>query len=293
MGYRVVRFGRTRGGHPNRGRLCQVSVTRTYRGAVSENQHDVISSSSPVRRALVTGASTGIGAATVRLLRSHGWEVLATARRVERLETLADETGCTWVAADLQVPGDVERLARKVLDGGPVDAVVNNAGGALGVDPVAEGSAQEWATMYERNVLAALRVSQAFLPGMRERGGDLVFLTSTAAHGTYPGGGGYVAAKHAERIIANTLRLELVGEPVRVIEIAPGMVATEEFSLNRLHGDAEAAAKVYAGVAEPLSADDVAACIAWTLELPAHVNIDSMVVRPRAQASNTLVARKQ
>ena len=293
MGYRVVRFGRTRGGHPNRGRLCQVSVTRTYRGAVSENQHDVISSSSPVRRALVTGASTGIGAATVRLLRSHGWEVVATARRVERLGTLADETGCTWVAADLQVPGDVERLARKVLDGGPVDAVVNNAGGALGVDPVAEGSAQEWATMYERNVLAALRVSQAFLPGMRERGGDLVFLTSTAAHGTYPGGGGYVAAKHAERIIANTLRLELVGEPVRVIEIAPGMVATEEFSLNRLHGDAEAAAKVYAGVAEPLSADDVAACIVWTLELPAHVNIDSMVVRPRAQASNTLVAREQ
>ena len=147
--------------------------------------------------------------------------------------------------------------------------------------------------MYERNALAALRVSQAFLPGLRERGGDLVFLTSTAAHDTYPGGGGYVAAKHAERIIANTLRLELVGEPVRVIEIAPGMVATAESSLNRLHGDAEAAAKVYAGVAEPLSADDVAACIVWTLELPAHVNIDSMVVRPRAQASNTLVAREQ
>jgi len=172
----------------------------------------------------------------------------------DHLEALAAETGCTWVAADLQEPGDVERLAGEVLTGGAVDAVVNNAGGALGVDPVAEGSAQEWATMYERNALAALRVSQAFLPGLRERGGDLVFLTSTAAHDTYPGGGGYVAAKHAERIIANTLRLELVGEPVRVIEIAPGMVATEEFSLNRLHGDAEAAAKVYAGVAEPLSA---------------------------------------
>ena len=247
---------------------------------MSENRKNVTvdsAVSAPARRALVTGASTGIGAATVRLLRSHGWEVVATARRVERLEALAAETGCTWVAADLQEP----------------DAVVNNAGGALGVDPIAEGSAQEWATMYERNALAALRVSQAFLPGLRERGGDLVFLTSTAAHDTYPGGGGYVAAKHAERIIANTLRLELVGEPVRVIEIAPGMVATEEFSLNRLHGDAEAAAKVYAGVAEPLSADDVAACIVWTLELPAHVNIDSMVVRPRAQASNTLVAREQ
>ena len=263
---------------------------------MSENPKNVTvdsTVSAPARRALITGASTGIGAATVRLLRSHGWEVVATARRVERLEALAAETGCTWVAADLQEPGDVERLASEVLAGGAVDAVVNNAGGALGVDPVAEGSVQEWATMYERNALAALRVSQAFLPGLRERGGDLVFLTSTAAHDTYPGGGGYVAAKHAERIIANTLRLELVGEPVRVIEIAPGMVATEEFSLNRLHGDAEAAAKVYAGVAEPLSADDVAACIVWTLELPAHVNIDSMVVRPRAQASNTLVAREQ
>ena len=247
----------------------------------------------PARRALVTGASTGIGAATVRLLRSHGWDVVATARRVERLKALAAETGCTWIAADLQRPDDVERLAAEVLADGPVDAVVNNAGGALGLDPVADADPAEWLTMYERNALAALRVTRAFLPGLRERGGDVVFLTSTAAHGTYPGGAGYVAAKHAERVIANTLRLELVGEPVRIIEIAPGMVATEEFSLNRLHGDAEAAAKVYAGVAEPLSADDVAACIAWTLELPTHVNIDSMVVRPRAQASNTLVARKQ
>ena len=173
---------------------------------MSENPKNIIvdsSVSAPARRALITGASTGIGAATVRLLRSHGWEVVATARRVERLEALAVETGCTWVAADLQEPDDVERLASEVLAGGAVDAVVNNAGGALGVDPVAEGSVQEWATMYERNALAALRVSQAFLPGLRERGGDLVFLTSTAAHDTYPGGGGYVAAKHAERIIAN------------------------------------------------------------------------------------------
>ena len=122
-------------------------------------------------------------------------------------------------------------------------------------------------------------------------GGDLLFLTSTAGQATYPGGAGYVAAKHAERIIANTLRLELVGEPVRVIEIAPGLVATEEFSLNRLHGDAAAAARVYEGVAEPLVADDVAECIVWALERPAHVNIDSLTVRPRAQASNTVVAR--
>ncbi len=244
------------------------------------------------RRAVVTGASTGIGAATVRVLRSHGWEVVATARRAERLAALAAETGCTWVVADLQVADDVARLAREALADGPVDAVVNNAGGALGVDPVALGDVEEWMTMYERNALAALRVSQAFLPGLRERGGDLLFLTSTAAHDTYPGGGGYVAAKHAERVVANTLRLELVGEPVRVIEIAPGMVRTDEFSLHRLHGDAAAAERVYAGVAEPLTAQDVAGCVAWALELPAHVNIDSMIVRPRAQASNTLVARE-
>ena len=220
----------------------------------------------PVRRALVTGASTGIGAATVRLLRSHGWDVVATARRVER-------------------------LAAQVLADGPVDAVVNNAGGALGLDPVADGDPAEWLTMYERNALAALRVTRAFLPGLRERGGDVVFLTSTAAHGTYPGGAGYVAAKHAERVIANTLRLELVGEPVRIIEIAPGMVATEEFSLNRFHGDRAAADAVYAGVEAPLTAADVAECIVWALERPAHVNIDSLIVRPRAQASNTVVAR--
>lgn len=243
------------------------------------------------RRALVTGASTGIGAATVRRLRSAGWEVVATARRIERLEALAAETGCTWVAADLQDDAEVQRLADEVLADGPIDTVINNAGGALGLDPVADGSIEEWATMFDRNALAALRVSQAFLPGMRQRGGDLVFLTSTAAHGTYPGGGGYAAAKHAERMIADTLRLELVGEPVRIIEIGPGMVQTEEFSLHRFHGDEDAAAKVYAGVAEPLTADDIAECIAWTVELPAHVNIDSMIVRPRAQASNTVVAR--
>ena len=258
----------------------------------SRNQPQGRSLASPgARRALVTGASTGIGEATVRLLRAHGWDVVATARRARRLEVLAAETGCAWVAADLQRPEDVERLAAEVLAAGGVDAVVNNAGGALGADPVADGSPQEWLTMYERNVLAALRVTQAFLPAMRERGGDVVLLTSTAAHDTYPGGAGYVAAKHGERIIANTLRLELVGEPVRVIEIAPGMVATSEFSLNRFHGDQARADAVYAGVEAPLGAEDVAECITWALGRPAHVNIDSMIVRPRAQASNTVVAR--
>ena len=145
--------------------------------------------------------------------------------------------------------------------------------------------------MYERNVMTALHCTRAFLPAMRERGGDLLFLTSTAGHDTYPGGGGYVAAKHAERIIANTLRQELVGEPVRIIEIAPGMVKTPEFSLNRL-GSAEAAEKVYEGVAAPLVAEDVADAIVWALTRPSHVNIDSLIIRPVAQATNTLVARK-
>lgn len=257
----------------------------------AQSASSVPSSHGVARRAVVTGASTGIGAATVRLLRSHGWEVVATARRAERLEDLAEKTGAAWVAADLQEQDDVDRLAAEVLAAGPVDAVVNVAGGALGTDPVAEGKVEEWATMYDRNVLATLRVTQAFLPGLRERGGDVLLLTSTAAHDTYPGGGGYVAAKHGERIIANTLRVELVGEPVRVIEIAPGMVETEEFSLNRFHGDQAKADAVYEGVENPLTAEDVADCVVWTLERPSHVNIDSLIVRPRAQASNTVVAR--
>ena len=242
------------------------------------------------RRVVVTGASTGIGQATARLLATRGWRVVAVARRRERLEALATEIGCEYWAADLTDEAQVEELAAHVLDRGHVDALVNNAGGAIGVDPVAEADPTAWSAMFERNVLTALQCTRAFLPTMRARGGDVVFLTSTAAHDTYPGGGGYVAAKHAERVIANTLRQELVGEPVRVIEIAPGMVRTEEFSLNRL-GSREAADRVYEGVAEPLVAEDIAEAIVWTLERPRHVNIDSMIVRPLAQATNTVVAR--
>ena len=242
------------------------------------------------RRVVVTGASTGIGQATARLLATRGWRVVAVARRRERLEALATEIGCEYWAADLTDEAQVEELAAHVLDRGHVDALVNNAGGAIGVDPVAEADPTAWSAMFERNVLTALQCTRAFLPTMRARGGDVVFLTSTAAHDTSPGGGGYVAAKHAERVIANTLRRELVGEPVRVIEIAPGMVRTEEFSLNRL-GSREAADRVYEGVAEPLVAEDIAEAIVWTLERPRHVNIDSMIVRPLAQATNTIVAR--
>ena len=158
--------------------------------------------------------------------------------------------------------------------------------------PDVPSSVADWADMYERNVLATLRLTQQLLPDLRDSGaGDVLIVTSTAAHGTYPGGGGYVAAKHAERAIATTLRLELVGQPVRVLEIAPGMVKTEEFSLNRFGGDTAAADAVYEGVAEPLVAEDIADAIVWALTRPHHMNVDLMVLRPRAQASNTLVAR--
>jgi len=244
-------------------------------------------------RAVVTGASSGIGAATVRLLRAQGWDVLAVARRADRLLAVAEETGAVPVVADVTDADDVARLAEQARARGPVHALVNNAGGAIGLDAVATGSVEDWRAMYEVNVLGTLRVTQALLPDLRASGrGDVVVLTSTAGHDTYPGGGGYVAAKFAERSIAATLRLELVGELVRVIEVAPGMVQTEEFSLNRFGGDQARADAVYAGVDGPLVAADVADAIVWCLTRPHHVNIDSLVIRPLAQASNTLVARK-
>lgn len=251
-----------------------------------------VARSTPLR-AVVTGASSGIGAATVRHLRRAGWDVVAVARRADRLAALSEETGAQVVVADLTVADDVARLAAEVTAGGPVHAIVNNAGGALGTDRVEASDVERWRRMYEINVLGTLQVTMALLPALRDSGrGDVVVLTSTAAHGTYPGGAGYVAAKHGERVIADTLRLELVGEPVRIIEIAPGMVRTEEFSLTRFDGDQAKADAVYAGVEEPLTADDVADAITWTLTRPHHVNIDHLMIRPRAQASNTLVARK-
>lgn len=244
----------------------------------------------PTRRAVVTGASTGIGAATVRRLRASGWGVVAVARREDRLQRLAEETGCEYYAADLSIGARVEIMAQHILSSGPVDSIVNNAGGALGTETVADADPAKWRAMFERNVMTALLVTDAFLPHLRERGGDVLFVTSTAAHETYPGGAGYVAAKHAESIIAQNLRRELLGEPVRVIEIAPGLVKTEEFALNRL-GSQAAAEAVYAGVEKPLVGEDVAEAIAWALELPSHVNIDQLTIRPLAQATSTMLAR--
>ncbi|MDM7832668.1 SDR family oxidoreductase [Cellulomonas edaphi] len=244
------------------------------------------------RRALVTGASSGIGAATVRRLRADGWDVVATARRADRLAALAQETGAEVFAADITQADDVAALASYVEATGGLDALVNNAGGAFGLDPVATSDVEQWRSMYDINVLGTLRVTQAVLPLLRARGGgDVVVITSTAADGAYEGGAGYTGAKHAERMLATTLRWEIVDEPVRVIQIAPGAVATEEFSLVRFDGDAERAAAVYAGY-EPLVADDIADAVAWTLTRPAHVNVDLLVVRPRAQASNTKTSRR-
>lgn len=240
-------------------------------------------------KTIVTGASTGIGEATVRRLVAEGFDVLATARREERLRELSRQTGCDCHAADLTDEADVERLVEYAVSQGAVTGLVNNAGGAIGVDSVADGDPAAWLGMYEKNVLATLRLTKGLLPHLREAGGDIVFVTSMAAFEIYPGGAGYVAAKHAERVLARTLRLELLGEPVRVVEVAPGLVKTEEFSLNRL-GDAKRAQAVYAGVEGPLVADDVADVIAWALTRPPHVNIDLVRVMPRNQSdARTLV----
>jgi NADP-dependent 3-hydroxy acid dehydrogenase YdfG len=240
------------------------------------------------KRAVVTGASTGIGWATVALLRRHGWDVIAVARRAERLEALAAETGAGVFAADLTDAAQVAALAEHVRAGGPLHALVNNAGGARGLDSVEAGSVEDWRWMFEANVIATKQVTSALLPALRDGAedagsGDVVTVTSIAGHTPYAGGGGYNAAKFAEHALVAVLRMELAGEPLRVVEIAPGMVATEEFSLNRFGGDRARADAVYADVESPLTADDVAETIVHSIELPPHVNLDLVTVKPVAQ----------
>ncbi len=241
------------------------------------------------RVAVVTGASSGIGAATARRLAADGFSVVLGARRVDRLTELAGEVGGRAVCLDVTDADSVAALADS-LD--RVDVLVNNAGGAFDAAPVADADLDSWTQAFQVNVLGSVRVTKALLPALRASGaGDVVFVGSTAGLVSYEGGASYTAAKHGVHTLAQTLRLELVAEPVRVVEIAPGMVKTEEFSLNRT-GDAAAAAKVYQGVREPLVADDVADCIAWAVTRPHHVNIDLMVVRPRAQAAQHKVHRE-
>nr|BFE86027.1 SDR family NAD(P)-dependent oxidoreductase [Planobispora longispora] len=216
--------------------------------------------------------------------------MIAAARRRDRLDELAAEVpGIRPVILDVTSQESVEELASG-LD--RCDVLVNNAGGAIGLEPVATGKVADWQRMYDVNVLGSLRVTQALLPRLIASGdGVLVMLTSVAGLVSYEGGGGYNAAKHAQTSMTEVLRLELCGEPVRIVEIAPGMVHTEEFSLNRFRGDADRAAKIYQGVPDPLSADDVADAISWCVTRPAHVNIDRLVIRPRAQAAQHKIHR--
>ncbi|MFI5906366.1 SDR family oxidoreductase [Dactylosporangium sp. NPDC051541] len=246
------------------------------------------------RIAVVTGASSGIGAATARRLDAEGFHVVAVARRKEKLDELVSalKTASLFVG-DVTSDSSVAALAEFVgnIDGS-VELLVNNAGGAIGAETVENADLSDWQWMFDVNVLGTVRVTKALLP-LLERSGraTVVVLSSTAGLVVYEGGGGYTAAKHAQTAVAETLRLELSGRPIRVVEIDPGMVRTDEFALKRFEGDAQKAAAVYAGVAEPLVADDIADCIAWTATRPHHVNIDRLVVRPLAQAAQHKVHR--
>ncbi|MCL2515630.1 MAG: SDR family oxidoreductase [Microbacteriaceae bacterium] len=249
------------------------------------------------KRVVVTGASSGIGEATARAFAAAGWRVVGVARRAERLTALAaDVPGLETFVADLTVDDDVDRLAAWLGESGGVHALVNNAGGARGSDSIDDLKLDDLRWMLDVNVVAVARVTQALLPllraGARDAGSaDIVTVSSTAGLQAYANGGGYNAAKFAVHGLIGALRLDLKGEPIRVIEVAPGMVQTEEFSLNRLSGDAAKAAAVYDGVDHPLVAEDVASVIVSALAQPWHVNQDLIVLRPVAQAANFAVHR--
>ncbi|WP_245867949.1 SDR family oxidoreductase [Pontimonas salivibrio] len=244
----------------------------------------------PARRVLVTGASSGIGAATATLLAERGWYVLAVARRKDKLDELATHPQIDSYVCDITHDDEVAALASWVEQGGGLDVLINNAGGAIGMDSVEGGSIDEWRWMYEINVLGTKRMISTFLPMLRKAadssgGADILTVTSTAGFTPYEGGGGYNAAKYAAHAMMQVLRLELNGEPIRVIDIAPGMVKTDEFALNRFRGDSARSQSVYANVDRPLLAEDVALTIASALELPAHVNLDLVTVKPVAQSA--------
>ncbi|MGB7587077.1 MAG: SDR family oxidoreductase [Solirubrobacterales bacterium] len=240
------------------------------------------------RIAAITGASSGIGEAAARALAADGFQLVLGARRLDRLEKIAAEVGGEAVALDVTDPDSVDEFAARLPR---CDVLVNNAGGALGLTPLAEADDEQWRWMYEANALGTMRMTRALLPRLLESGdGHVVTITSIAGFESYRGGAGYIAAKHAQRSILRNLRLELLGEPVRITEVAPGMVETE-FSLVRFDGDREAADRVYAGM-EPLHAEDVAECIRWAIAQPPHVNVDEIVVRPRDQALATEVHRE-
>ena len=244
------------------------------------------------KAALVTGASSGIGEATVRALAAQGWTVFAVARRAERLAALEAQTGAVGIPADISEDDDVSRLLARVTEAGGIDTLINIAGGARGADAIGAASTEDWEWMYRVNVLGTMKLTRAFLPMLRSNGeGTVLNLTSTAGLAAYEGGGGYNAAKFAQHAMTGALRLEEAENNLRVIEVAPGLVYTEEFALNRL-GDRQAAEMVYQGVDKPLTAEDVAEVVRYAVTAPHHVNLDQIVIRPVAQAANHKLIRK-
>ncbi|MCU1646049.1 MAG: family NAD(P)-dependent oxidoreductase [Nocardia sp.] len=241
-----------------------------------------------IRTAVVTGASSGIGEATARELAKQGYHVVVGARRVDRLEQLAAEIGGTALPLDVTDEESVRAFTEAI---GEVHVLVNNAGGAKGLASVADADLDDWRWMWETNVLGTLRVTKALLPKLIASGdGLIVTITSVAAFVHYDNGSGYTSAKHAQAVLHRTLRGELLGQPVRLTEIAPGAVETE-FSLVRFEGDADRAAKVYEGI-DPLLATDIAEIVGFVASRPPHVNLDTIVVKPRDQAEAGRFARR-
>ena len=241
--------------------------------------------------AVVTGASSGIGAATARRLAAEGFRLVVGARRMDRLAEVADPIRARALPLDVTDVESVGRFLAAVTEDGPIHILVNNAGGALGLDPFEMADLERWRWMYGANVLGAVWITQGLLGALEESGdGRVVLVGSIAGFQPYPGGSGYNAAKAAAKAAFEVLRMELLGRPLRVTQVDPGMVETE-FSVVRFGGNTDRAAQVYEGVT-PLTADDVADCIAWAVTRPSHVDIDQIVVRPRDQASATMVHRR-
>lgn len=248
-------------------------------------------------RVVVTGASSGIGQATAALFAQRGWDVVGVARREDRLKQLAEQTGIDTFVCDVTVQSQVDALRDYLAETGTTHALVNNAGGAFGASSVEDADPQQWQQMFDVNVLGVQRITSALLPLLRkgalERGhADIMTVTSTAGFVPYEGGGGYNAAKFAAHGVVGVLRLELAGEPIRVLEIAPGMVKTDEFAVKRLGGDTAKAAALYEGVEAPLVAEDIAEAIVHAMELPGHVNMDMITIRPVAQAAQHKLIRE-
>lgn len=238
--------------------------------------------------AVITGASSGIGAATAQHLAAAGYDLILGARRMDKLQAVAEPLGAKALTLDVTDAKSVDAFCAQVPR---VNLLVNNAGGAQGAETIADAIDEKWETMYDSNVLGTMRMVRGLLPKLEASGaGHIIVIGSVAGIEVYPGGGGYTAAKHAVKALTETLRIELVGKPIRVTEVAPGLVETE-FSLVRFGGDAERAKKPYQGMT-PLTAGDVADAIVWVVTRPAHVNIDTLVIKPLAQATATLIHRK-